>query len=168
MRKYQLTLEWKILKEQNDNDTEDLIRLAVTHTPVKDPKKWWYEKHIKRIIIIRRRRTEKTVEHEGNRDTNCNWCTRYRHPRISKGSRRLGNERKRERSTRILKRIQETWGDLLSLRLHWKSISLRWCEKLIIIIIITNKWYMHNPAAVLENNTHKLLWDFDIQTDHLI
>ena len=27
---------------------------------------------------------------------------------------------------------------------------------------------MHNPAHVLENNTHKLLWDFDIQTDHLI
>ena len=27
---------------------------------------------------------------------------------------------------------------------------------------------MHNPAPVLENNTHKLLWDFDIQTDHLI
>ena len=32
----------------------------------------------------------------------------------------------------------------------------------------TNKWYMHNPAFVLENDTHKLLWDFDIQTDHLI
>ena len=27
---------------------------------------------------------------------------------------------------------------------------------------------MHNPAAVLENDTHKLLWDFDIQKDHLI
>ena len=27
---------------------------------------------------------------------------------------------------------------------------------------------MHNPAPVLENNTHKLLWDFDIDTDHLI
>ena len=27
---------------------------------------------------------------------------------------------------------------------------------------------MHNPAAVLENDTHKFLWDFDIQTDHLI
>ena len=26
----------------------------------------------------------------------------------------------------------------------------------------TNKWYMHNPAPVLENNTHKLLWDFNI------
>ena len=32
----------------------------------------------------------------------------------------------------------------------------------------TNKWYMHNPAPVLENNTHKLLWDFSIHTDHLI
>ena len=27
---------------------------------------------------------------------------------------------------------------------------------------------MHNPASVLENETHKLLWDFDIQIDHLI
>ena len=31
-----------------------------------------------------------------------------------------------------------------------------------------NKWYMHNPEPVLENDTHKLLWDFDIQMDHLI
>ena len=27
---------------------------------------------------------------------------------------------------------------------------------------------MHNPAPVLENYTHKLLWDLNIQTDHLI
>ena len=27
---------------------------------------------------------------------------------------------------------------------------------------------MHNPAPVLENDTHKLLWDFDIHTDPLI
>ena len=27
---------------------------------------------------------------------------------------------------------------------------------------------MHTPAVVLENDTRKLLWDFDIQTDHLI
>ena len=26
----------------------------------------------------------------------------------------------------------------------------------------TNKWYMHNPTSVLENETNKLLWDFDI------
>ena len=27
---------------------------------------------------------------------------------------------------------------------------------------------MHNPATVLKNDTHKLQWGFDIQTDHLI
>ena len=27
---------------------------------------------------------------------------------------------------------------------------------------------MHNPAPDLENNTYKLLWDFDIDSDHLI
>ena len=27
---------------------------------------------------------------------------------------------------------------------------------------------MHNPAPVQENDTHKLLWVFDIDTDHLI
>ena len=32
----------------------------------------------------------------------------------------------------------------------------------------TNKWYIHNPTSVLENDTYKLLWNFDIQTDHLI
>ena len=31
----------------------------------------------------------------------------------------------------------------------------------------TNKWYMYNPETVLENETHKLIWDFEIQTDHL-
>ena len=32
----------------------------------------------------------------------------------------------------------------------------------------TNKWYMYNPASVRENETHKLLRDFDVQADHLI
>ena len=27
---------------------------------------------------------------------------------------------------------------------------------------------MHDSESVLENETHKLLWDFEIQTDHLI
>ena len=32
---------------------------------------------------------------------------------------------------RILRRVLETWGDLLSLNLQWKTISLRWCENLL-------------------------------------
>ena len=31
-----------------------------------------------------------------------------------------------------------------------------------------NKWYMHNPESMIENETHKILWDFEIQMDHLI
>ena len=27
---------------------------------------------------------------------------------------------------------------------------------------------MYNPAPILENDTHKLLWHFDVKTDHLI
>ena len=27
---------------------------------------------------------------------------------------------------------------------------------------------MHNPKSVLENETHKLLWDFEIQTNNII
>ena len=28
--------------------------------------------------------------------------------------------------------------------------------------------YAHKPAGVLENDTHKLQWNFDVQTDHKI
>ena len=31
-----------------------------------------------------------------------------------------------------------------------------------------NKWNMHTRVSALENETHKLLWDFEIQMDHLI
>ena len=34
------------------------------------------------------------------------------------------------KTARILRRVLETWGDLLSLNLQWKTISFRWCEKL--------------------------------------
>ena len=29
-----------------------------------------------------------------------------------------------------------------------------------------NIWYMHNPASALDNDTYKLLSDFDIKPDH--
>ena len=32
----------------------------------------------------------------------------------------------------------------------------------------TNKEYLHNPESLQENKTLKLLWDFEIQIDHLI
>ena len=33
------------------------------------------------------------------------------------------------RTARILRRVLETWGDLVSLKLQWKTISWHWCEK---------------------------------------
>ena len=46
------------------------------------------------------------------------------------------------RLVRKLRRVPETWEDLLLLRLQWKIITWRLCEKLAIIIMIINpdKW----------------------------
>ena len=51
--------------------------------------------------------------------------------------------------------------DLVGKLIYWEE-----CKKL--KFDHTNKWCTHNPESVLENETHKLLWDFEIQTDHLI
>ena len=32
----------------------------------------------------------------------------------------------------------------------------------------TTKWYMHKLECIQKNQAHKILWDFEIQTDHLI
>ena len=52
-------------------------------------------------------------------------------------------------------------NDWLGKVIHWEM-----CKKF--QFDHTNKWYMHNPATVLENDMHQLLWDFNIQTDRLI
>ena len=31
-----------------------------------------------------------------------------------------------------------------------------------------DKWCEHEPESVLENEDYKILWDFSIQTDHVI
>ena len=51
--------------------------------------------------------------------------------------------------------------DRVSKVIHWEI-----CKKF--KFDHTNKWYMHNPAPVLENYTHKLQWDLKIQMDHVI
>ena len=33
---------------------------------------------------------------------------------------------------------------------------------------LATQWYMHKPESVQEDEKHKILWDFDIQTDNLI
>ena len=55
----------------------------------------------------------------------------------------------------------KTWHDWVGKVIHWEMYKKLKFDHM-------NKWYMHNPAPVQENGTHKLLWDFDIHTDHLI
>ena len=44
---------------------------------------------------------------------------------------------------------------------HWKLS--RKCN-----FEVGNKWYEHKPGSILENEDYKILWDFSIQTDHVI
>ena len=67
--------------------------------------------------------------------------------------------------------IISEWSKLVQeykARHDWVGKVIHWeiCKKF--KFYHANKWYMHHPAPVLENDTHKLLWDFDIKTDHLI
>ena len=63
--------------------------------------------------------------------------------------------------SKLAQKEYKTRHDWVGKVMHWEI-----CKK--IKFDHTNKWYMHNLAPVLENNTHKLLLDFDIHTDHRI
>ena len=62
------------------------------------------------------------------------------------------------------KSAQKEWKtrhDWVGKVIHWEMCKKFKFDRM-------NKWYMHNPAPVLENDTHGLLRDFDVRTDHLI
>ena len=51
--------------------------------------------------------------------------------------------------------------DNLGKIVHWKLARKCFFEA-------GDKWYEHKPGRVLENEDYKILWDFSIQTDHVI
>ena len=51
--------------------------------------------------------------------------------------------------------------DWVGKRIHWE-VCKRYGIK------VTAKWYEHKPEAVVENDQCKVLWDFLVQTDHVI
>ena len=63
--------------------------------------------------------------------------------------------------SKLAQKEYNTWHDRVGKVIHWEL-----CKKL--KFDHTNKWYMHNLESVLENETHKLFWDFQIQMDYLI
>ena len=57
--------------------------------------------------------------------------------------------------------MNKTRHDWVGKVIHWEL-----CKKL--KFDHANKWCMHNSESVQENEMHKLLGDFEIQTDHII
>ena len=51
--------------------------------------------------------------------------------------------------------------DNLGIIVHWKLAGKCNFEA-------GDKWYEHEPESALENENYKILWDFSIQTDHVI
>ena len=51
--------------------------------------------------------------------------------------------------------------DWFGKRIHWEVCRKNGIE-------VKPKWYEHQPEAVQENERYKILWDFNIQTDHVI
>ena len=63
--------------------------------------------------------------------------------------------------SKLAQKVYETRHDWVGKLIPWEI-----CKKF--IFDHTNKWYMLNLESIWENETHKLLWDFEIQTNHLI
>ena len=63
--------------------------------------------------------------------------------------------------SKLAQKEYKTRYDWVGKVIHWEMCKISKFD-------LTNKWYMHNPAPVLENDTHKLPWDFGIHTYHLI
>ena len=70
-------------------------------------------------------RNIKTMEHKSDNYTSYNWYSWYSHQKINKGTGGLGHKRTSAllNSARILRRVLETWGDLLSPDSHKRTIS---------------------------------------------
>ena len=120
-------------------------------------------KRKERKVLRPCQRTKNAMEDEGVGNTNSNWCARNVPQRLGKGPGRLWNKRSSEdhpnyrivKMARILRRVRETWGDLLSHRHQWKTITERWCGKL---------------ARNNNNNMKRIckIVDFAVPADHRI
>ena len=58
-------------------------------------------------------------------------------------------------------KVSQTRHELVGKVIHWEL-----CKKM--KYDHTAKWYILNPECVQKNKIHKLLEDFEIQTDYLI
>lgn len=63
--------------------------------------------------------------------------------------------------SKLAQRDYKRRHDMVGKRIHWEV-----CKKY--GLKVKGKWYDHVPEAVVENHDVKILWDFTVQTDHVI
>ena len=102
--------------------------------------------------------SEKSMEHEGDSDINCNWWTSNDPQRMAKGTGRLGNKRASgdhldHGIIKINQNSETSPGDMRRLAVTQTPVR---------------NYQLSLVGKTLEKNTHKLLWDFNIHTDHQI
>ena len=98
-------------------------------------------------------KNKKNMEGEGDNDTDCNWCTRNNPKELLKGLEDLeigGRVKTIHSIFKIGHNTEKSPGHLRKLAVP--QIPLR----------------NHRLTLVWKTDTHKLQWDFDIHTDHLI
>ena len=67
----------------------------------------------------------------------------------------------------IIRECSQLVQKVFKIRYNWMRKVIHWelCKKL--KFDHTIKWYLHKTESVLENETHKILWYFEIQMDQL-
>ena len=63
--------------------------------------------------------------------------------------------------SKVPRKEYKNWHDWVE-----KVINCEFCKNLRFHPI--NKWYMQKSEPVFENETFKILWDYEIRTNHLI
>ena len=53
-------------------------------------------------------------------------------------------------------------------RYDWARKKINWELYKRIKFDYDDRWYMHKLESLLKNEMHKILWDFEMQTDHPI
>ena len=64
----------------------------------------------------------------------------------------------KSRYSKLAQKEYKTQHNWMGKVIHWKLCKKQKFDH-------TTKWHMHKPEYVLENETHKVLWDFEIQMD---
>ena len=82
---------------------------------LKESKKW--DRYIDLVRELKKKK-QKTMEHEGDLDTNCNWWTWNNSQRIDKGTRQLRHQRIRRNHqhyivTKISQNTEKSPGDMM-------------------------------------------------------